>query len=238
MKYLQLENAAVQGEAECASDAIRPKQAEEARLAQLEGELAALPVDAPLARRLTLRNDIGYILLDLERREEAWQLGHDGLGQALAARLWEQAVQACDIIYQAEKDDAIKALAHGIWLAVTYPIDPELSVLMLKHLVEETPPKADAAAIPAATAAYLVELRASGKQREDLKFFTAGMLAEVAKKHSEVVDNKEIFDFWVERLELNDPAKFLPRLGKLLDVLVPDGWWYDRDALRSQLPTD
>ncbi|WP_127477240.1 hypothetical protein [Sulfurivermis fontis] len=238
MKYLQLENESVQGEAECASDAIRPKQAEEARLAQLEAELASLPADAPLAQRLTLRNDIGYILLDLERNEDAWHLGHDSFRQALAAELWEQAVQGCDIVYQSEKNDAIKALAHGVWLAVTYPIDPELSVLMLKHLVEETPPKADAAAIPAAVAAYLVELRAEGKKREDLKFFTAGMLAEVAKKHSEVVDNKEIFDFWVERLELNDPAKLLPRLGKLLDVLVPDAWWYDRDLLRSRLPAD
>lgn len=238
MKYLQLENEVVPGEAECAADAMRPKQAEETRLAHLEAELAALPAAAPLAQRLTLRNDIGYILLDLKRTEEAWQLGHDSFRQALAAQLWEQAVQGCDIIYQSEKDDAIKALAHGIWLAVTYPIDPELSVLMLKHLVEETPPKADAAAIPAAVAAYLVELRAEGRKRDDLKFFTAGMLAEVAKKHSEVVDNKEIFDFWVERLELNDPAKFLPRLGKLLDVLVPDAWWYDRDLLRSRLPAE
>ncbi len=238
MKYLQLENEAVQGEAECASDAVRPRQPEEARLAQLEAELAQLPAAAPLAQRLTLLNDIAYILLDLERREEAWQLGHDSFRQALEAQLWEQAVQGCDIIYQCERDDAIKALAHGVWLAVTYPIDPELSVLMLKHLVQETPPKADAAAIPAAAAAYLVELRAEGKKREDLKFFTAGMLAEVAKKHSEVVDNKDIFDFWVERLELNDPAKVLPRLGKVLDVLVPDGWWFDRDALRDQLPSD
>ncbi|MFA5627684.1 MAG: hypothetical protein WCX90_06750 [Thiohalomonadaceae bacterium] len=238
MKYLQLENEAVQGEAECSADAIRPKQAEEARLAQLEAELSALPADAPLLQLIGLRNDIGYILHDLERRDEAWELGHNSFRQAMAAQLWEQAVQGCDIIYQAEKDDAIKALAHGVWLAVTYPIDPELSVLVLKNLVEETPPKADAAAIPAAAAAYLVELRADGKLREDLQFFTAGMLANVAKNHSEVVDNKEMFDFWVERLELNDPAKFLPRLGKLLDVLVPDSWWYDRDLLRSQLPAE
>jgi hypothetical protein len=238
VKYLQLENEAVQGEAECSADAIRPKQAEEARLAQLEAELSALPADAPLLQLIGLRNDIGYILHDLERRDEAWELGHNSFRQAMAAQLWEQAVQGCDIIYQAEKDDAIKALAHGVWLAVTYPIDPELSVLVLKNLVEETPPKADAAAIPAAAAAYLVELRADGKLREDLQFFTAGMLANVAKNHSEVVDNKEMFDFWVERLELNDPAKFLPRLGKLLDVLVPDSWWYDRDLLRSQLPAE
>lgn len=236
MKYLQSEPEAFLGDAECGGDAVRPKQPELDRLEELQAELAGLAVDAPAARRLALMADIGYIQLDLERRDDSWSLGHDILRQALAAQAWEQAVQACDIVYQSEKDDAIKALAHGVWLAVTYPIDPELSVLMLKHLVEETPPKTDAAAVPAAAAAYLVELRAEGKQREDLKFFTAGMLAEVAKKHSEVVDNKDIFDFWVDRLELNDPAKVLPRLGKILDVLVPGEWWYDRDALRAQLP--
>lgn len=236
MKYLQNEPETFLGDAECGGDAVRPKQPELERLEQLQNELAQLPATATARQRLTLMTDIGYILLDLERNDDSWALGHDVFRQALAERCWEQAVQACDIIYQSEKDDTIKALAHGVWLAVTYPIDPELSVLMLKHLVEETPAKTDAAAVPAAAAAYLVELRADGKQREDLKFFTAGMLAEVAKKHSEVVDNKEIFDFWVERLELNDPTKVLPRLGKILDALVPGEWWYDRDALRAELP--
>lgn len=238
MKYLQTEPETYLGDAECGGDAVRPTKPEEDRLEELRSQLAQLPADAPQAQRLSVLADIGYILLDLERQDEAWALGHDLFKQAMASQLWENAVQGCDIIYQSEKDDTIKALAHGVWLAVTYPIDPELSVLMLKHLVTETPPKADAAAVPAAVAAYLVELRATGKQREDLQFFTAGMLAEVAKKHSEVVDNKEIFDFWVERLELNDPSKMLPSLGKILDALVPDGWWYDRDALRAQLPVN
>lgn len=232
MKYLQLEQETYLGDAECASDAVRPRQEEEARLEEV---LALLPA-APPERRVALLNEAGYLLLDLERGEEARERGHEALRQALADEAWEEAVHACNIIYQAEQEDALKALAHGVWLGVTYPIDPEVSVLVLKHLTDETPPKTDAAAIPAAAAAYLVELRAEGRQREELQFFTAGMLAEVAKKHSEVVDNKEIFDFWVERLELNDPAKVLPRLARILDTLVPEGWWFDRDALRSRLP--
>ena len=237
MKYLQMEQEAFLGDADCATDAIRPKQMEEERLEEVLAQLAALQETALPAQRLELTNEAGYLLLDLERKEEGWARGHEALRQALDSESWEPAVHAFNIIYQAEKDDALKALVHGVWLGVTYPIDPEVSVLMLKHLVDATPPKTDAAAIPAAAAAYLVELRARDKQREELQFFTASMLAEVAKKHSEVVDNKEIFDFWVERLELNDPSKVLPRLGKILDTLVPDGWWYDRDLLRSRLPT-
>lgn len=130
------------------------------------------------------------------------------------------------------------ALAHGIWLGVTYPIDPELSVAMLQHLVEETPPDSDGAAVAAAVAAYLVDLRAEGQQREELQFFTNQLMGTVARRHTNgACDSQELFDIWVERLELNDPGKFLPRLSKIIDVLVPEGqWWFDRDALREKIP--
>ena len=31
-------------------------------------------------------------------------------------------------------------------------------------------------------------------------------------------------------MELNDPARFLPRLRNVVDVLAQDDWWFDRDA--------
>ena len=43
-----------------------------------------------------------------------------------------------------------------------------------------------------------------------LLFFTNQILGQVARKHSQV-EEQEIFDFWVERMELDDPGKFLPR---------------------------
>jgi hypothetical protein len=39
-------------------------------------------------------------------------------------------------------------------------------------------------------------------------------------------------------MELNDPAAFLPRLRNVVDVLVQDEWWFDRDALQAALPAD
>jgi hypothetical protein len=50
------------------------------------------------------------------------------------------------------------------------------------------------------------------------------------------VEEQEIFDFWVERMELDEPAKFLPRLAKVLDVIVESDWWFDRDQLRDKIP--
>jgi hypothetical protein len=39
-------------------------------------------------------------------------------------------------------------------------------------------------------------------------------------------------------MELADPAQFLPRLRNVVDVLVQDDWWFDRDKLQATLPAD
>lgn len=223
--------------AECSNDATMPS---ELLLARLEENAAKLENDQEIDLKTScnLLLDNGYILLDLERNKEAWNAAHEAFNVASDMAAWELAVQACDIIYNADQSDAVKALAHAIWLGVTYPIDPELSVAVLQHLIEETPDKSDGAAVAAATANYIVDLRAEGKEREQLKFFASQLLGQVARRHGEV-DEQEVFDFWIERLELNDPTKFLPRLAQILDVLVEqDEWWFDRDALRDKIPAD
>jgi len=234
VKYLKIDSG-ITG-AECSGDAVRATAPQEAHLAELQRELTQTP-PGELASRLRLMLDSGYLLLDLERPAEAATSAREAFNLAVPAQLWEEAVQACDILFQAEEADAVAALAHGIWLAVTYPVDPELSVAMLRHLIDETPPRSDGAAVAAASARYIVDLRAEGKQREDLLFFTAQMLGEVARRHSQV-DEQEVFDFWVEHLELNDPAKFLPRLSQVIDTLIEEPWWFDRDALRAKLPAE
>lgn len=233
MKYLDSE--AFLGDNECSEDAVKSSKLLQLRLEEKQEALAALPTDAPIAQRLGLNLESGYILLDLDRRDEAWQLARPLLDQALEHELWLSAVEACDILYQAEQPDSIKALAHGIWLGVTFPVDPELSVAMLQHLVDETPDTSDGAAVAAVTANYLVDLRADGPDRESLLFFTNQLLGQVARRHSQV-EEQEIFDFWVERMELDDPGKFLPRLAKVLEVMVDNDWWFDRQQLRNKLP--
>ena len=235
MKYLESE--AFIGDNECSEDAVKSSKLLAMRLDEKREELAALPQDAPLDKRFELELEACYILLDLDRREEAWNIARPLLDQAIEQSLWLRAVEACDVLYQSEQAESIKALAHGIWLGVTFPIDPELSVAMLQHLIDETPDSSDGAAVAGVTACYLVDIRAEGQEREDLKFFTNQLLGQVARRHSQV-EEQEIFDFWVERMELDDPGKFLPRLAKVLELIVEDGWWFDRDALRARIPAD
>ncbi len=233
MKYLDTNEHL--GEAECSNDAIQSSELLLQKLAEHEALLESTEgVD-----RLKPLLDSGYILLDLvDRNADAWKVGKEAFDIAIANERWLSAVEACDIIYQSEQEDAVLALAHGIWLGVTYPVDPELSVAMLQHLVDETPPDSDGAAVAAAVATYIVDLRAEGQQREALQFFVNQLMGSVARRHTNgACDSQELFEIWIERLELNDPSKFLPRLSKIIDVLVPEGqWWFDRDALREKIP--
>jgi hypothetical protein len=233
VKYLQTET--IMGDNDSAEDALPSTQKIELRLAELQQRLADLDAAAPRAERLQLELDSGYALLELNRFDEASALAHSLFERALDARLWQHAVEACDILFQSEQPDSIVALAHGIWLGVTFPIDPELTVAMLQHLIDETPDRSDGAAVAAAVANYIVDLRADEQSRENLLFFTNQLLGQVARRHSQV-EEQEIFNFWVHQMELDQPDKFLPRLAKVLDVLVNDRWWYDRDALRALIP--
>ena len=233
MKYLQSET--LLGNNECADDAIQSSQLVELRIDELKEKLDQLSADAPLDTRLPLILQQCYALLELNRFDQAWDLAHAQFDQAISEELWLYAVEACDVMFQTEKPESIKALAHGIWLGVTFPIDPELSVAMLQHMVDESQERSDGAAVAAATAGYIVDMRAEDKQREDLQFFTIQLLGQVARTHSQV-DDQEIFDFWVQQLELDDPGKFLPRLATVLDILTGDDWWFDRDELRNKIP--
>lgn len=209
----------------------------ESQLVALEDRLRELPESASDEQRAAITLPMARTLAALERGEQAWQIAHEAFGVFLAARRWEQAVEACDVLFLTNQDGSLSALGQGIWLAVTFPIDPELTVAMLHHVVEDTPDDSDGAAVAAAAAAYIVDLRTEGKQRDDLQFFTMQMLGAVARRHGEV-ESQQQFDYWMERLELHAPEKLLVRLRNVVDVLVQDDWWFDRDALQKDLPVN
>ena len=63
------------------------------------------------------------------------------------------------------------------------------------------------------------------------------MIARVAKRHRGIED-QETLDMWIEMLQLNDVPELLKRLSIVVDVIVADTWWFDRDALRAKLPVN
>lgn len=224
-----------------AADSVTSHAAEEAalesHLSALEEELAALARSAIPKDRADLQLQIARTLVGLERGADAWHSGRPAFDVFIQARDWESAVDLCDVLFQSEQEGSLSALGQGIWLAVTFPIDPELSVTMLNHVVDDTPEDSDGAAVAATTALFLVDMRAEGQQKDNLKFFASQILGNVARRHSQV-ETQEAFDLWMDRLELREPDKFLPRLRNVVDVLVQDDWWFDREAIQAQLPVN
>lgn len=221
------------------SSAQESRQVLSQELAKREQQLMQLRSDCDPIVRAELHLDIAEIMLEIAEpgmQHAAWGLSRDAFKLALGAEQWETAVKACDVLYRVDLPASIPALGNGIWLAVTYPIDPSLSILMLNHLIDATPEKADGAAIAAAVAHYLADVRLEGEKRESMMFLTSALLGKVAERHSQVQSQAQM-NLWMNRLQLLEPAVFLPRLGQVLEAIVEGQWWYDRELLRSRLPT-
>jgi hypothetical protein len=214
------------------------EQAElEGRLQDLREQEDGLNLADPSQRALH-KLELARTLMGLKRGAEAWPLGREAFDLFIQLEDWENAADCADVLYQSEQEGSIAALGQGIWLVVTFPLDPELTVHLLTHLVDETPDDADGAAVAAVTALFLVDHRVSDEPlHEKLHFFTSQILGQVARRHSQV-ETQEQFDLWMERLELKEPEKFLVRLRNVVDVLVQDDWWFDREQIQSRLPED
>lgn len=222
-------------DAESAEDTETASELLNQQLEAAYQRLKELPAESGAIERAELQLKIGAILVDLERGEEAFDIAKQAFDAYAQHESWEGAVQACDVMFQSDQPDSLAALGQGVWLAVTFPINPDLTVNMLSHIVDETPDDSDGGAVAAAVARYIVDVRTEGKQHDDLVFFTNQLLGGVARRHSDV-ESQEQFDYWVEKLELNDPQKFLPRLRNVIDVLVQENWWVDREAIWASLP--
>jgi hypothetical protein len=185
--------------------------------------------------RIGLQLDIAEILIWLERKQEAWTLAREAFDAALKIESWQNAVEACNVLYQTEQTGSIHALGMGVWLAVTFPVTPELTFAMLDHVVTETPDHADGAALAAVTARYVIDLRADDAQHEEWSLLANDLIARVAARHSNVHDQQAL-NAWMSKRGLRAPKIFLPRLSQVVDTIVGESWWFDRDKLRDSLP--
>ena len=210
----------------------------QAQLKEQERHLQALPADCSPLERARVRLDIAETLLALQKKRESWDTARELFDIFAAEEAWQDAVETCDVLFQCEQPESLTALGNGIWLAITYPVPAQLSVAMLQHVIDETPDTSDGAAVAAMTAHYIADLRTEGEEHESLTFFTKQMVAGVARRHRGIEDDPEMIRTWIEILELNDVKELLARLALMLDTIVGENWWIDRDALRARLPVN
>lgn len=211
------------------------QQSLEKQLALYQQHLAELPDSATEVDRARVLLDIAETQLALEHKENAWNTARESLDIFLQTEHWQEAVECCNVLFQTEQPASLAALGQGVWLAVTFPIQPDTTIAMLQHIVDETPVDSDGAAVAAITAHYIADIRSPEEKHHSLTFLTQNLLGQVAKRHSNVSTQAEL-DAWMDKLQLRTPQEFLPRLATVIDILVRDDWWFDRDELRKKLP--
>lgn len=206
-----------------------------ATLAKARKYLKTMRDDAnPMDRARALLN-VAEPLLGLGQGADAWLHAREAFSVCVDYERWQDAVEAADVLYQCNQPDSIAALGQGIWLAVTYPVKAQSTVTLLNHVIDETPDDSDGGAVAAMAAHYIVDLRTEGEEKASLSFLTTQMIARVAKRHRGIEDQKTL-DIWIEMLQLNDIPELLKRLATVVDVMVGDKWWFDREELRARLP--
>ncbi len=207
----------------------------EDQLKLFQQHLAELPESASELDKNRIILDIAETHLALEHKEEAWKLARAAFNVFLQLEAWQEAVEACNVLYQADQPASISALGQGVWLAVSFPIAADTSVAMLTHIVDETPNDSDGAGVAAMAACYITDLRAEDDRHESLSFLARNLLGQVAHRHSNI-NSQEQLDIWIDKLELRDPQVFLPRLSMMLNIMVGEEWWFDREELRQKMP--
>jgi hypothetical protein len=127
----------------------------EKEIHQLMQQLGELGDKANLVDVAKVKLDIARAQLGLGEQVTCWQEARPLVKTFIDAECFQQAVEACELLYLSEQDESIKALGHACWLSVTYPVDPALSVDMLSYIIDETPDNSDGAAVASVAALYL-----------------------------------------------------------------------------------
>jgi len=157
----------------------------------------ALTENSNELEKAKLMLDIAECHLGLDQQLESHDWAQKTFDTFIENSEWQLAVDCCDIIYNSNQDDSLIALGNGIWLAVTFPVDPNVSVQMLHHIVDETPDDSDGAAVAAMLAHYLAETRSDDKDHKNLTFLTNQITAQVAKRHRGISDENTM-QTWIK----------------------------------------
>jgi len=96
----------------------------------------ALEDNADPVERARLQLDVAEALVGVDRADEAWEKARSAMQVFIDNEQWQDAVESCDVLYQSAQPASLVALAHGVWLAVTYPVEPQLTVNMLGYIID------------------------------------------------------------------------------------------------------
>lgn len=219
-------------DAEESTDANATKAQLDAQLEYYQAQLDKPNADMSIEDHIGILIKVARVQTERYQGADAWDKAFKAFTLAEQNQLWEEAVDACVVMFLTEGPDALVAIGHALWLGITFPIDPELTVAVLQHLVDESPSESDTKAVAATTAHYIATTR--GAKGNDLTFFTNQLLASVADNHSHISDQAS-FEVWQKAMKLDNPDDFLPKLSGAIDQLIDGKWWVDKESIYNNI---
>jgi len=64
------------------------------------------------------------------------------------------------------------------------------------------------------------------EKSESTMFLTKNLVTTIAKRHSNIINQGQL-NFWMDKLEFNDPAQFLPKISQVINAIAAGDWWFD-----------
>ncbi|HIJ84290.1 MAG TPA: hypothetical protein HPQ00_08810, partial [Magnetococcales bacterium] len=148
---------------------------------------------------------------------------------------WEEVFKQLKTMSLRFKNTEIyKALAQRIWVGLKTETPASEVVLALFHLLNTLGPRHDVAGPIAALAHFMAKHRTPDHPDRDLAMGQAQQMFHRVCEEKGVV-GEEAFKIWVKHSRLDDPNHYVPIVMHLLDVMVGDVWWFDRDLLQKEL---
>ena len=90
-------------DADSGDDAGVSVQQLEQDLAKAQQEIIELPAGFEPGQKAKIQNRIGELLIDLDRKEDAFDIAREAYDVFVAAELWEDAVQSCNVMFLADQ---------------------------------------------------------------------------------------------------------------------------------------
>jgi tetratricopeptide (TPR) repeat protein len=121
-------------------------------------------------------------------------------------------------------------LAQTVWLSLKIHTPLEDTIQRMVYLYQQVSQGDELQALLATTAQFFCQIHGEGHpQLEELQQLSSKML--IAAAGAQGIETQEAFDAWIIQQQLNNPEFFLPRLSQCLEVIVGDGWLFEREGL-------
>ncbi|MBF0192129.1 MAG: hypothetical protein HQL99_13465 [Magnetococcales bacterium] len=166
---------------------------------------------------------------------EEWNENRIAIDQLSRQGQWPEVLELLRRLTTKHKNNEIyKALAQRVWVGLKTQAPAIEVVQSLYHLLNTLGPTHELAPAVCALAQLLAIHRTPDHPDQELAIgHTQQMFSMVCGALN--ITGDEEFQNWVKAKQLDEPDLFIPEIIRMLEMMVGDDWWIDREGLQKEL---